>query len=62
VLSVGEAMAMGLYDSVITFMGSRDCNNGGVVDRWGVKEGDPSFASRKAFDYQTKFAAALDSI
>lgn len=62
VLSIGEAFSMGLYDSSITFLGNRDCNNGDVVDRWGSKESDPSFASRKAEDFKYKFEGSLDSI
>lgn len=62
VLSIGEAFSMGLFDSSITFLGNRDCNNGDVVDRWGSKENDLSFASRKASDFKRKFEGSLDSI
>lgn len=61
-LAIGEAFSMKLFDSVITFIGNRDCNNGDVVDKWGTREGDASYASRKAEDFKYKFEGSLDSI
>ena len=61
-LSIGEAFSMTLFNSYITSVGNRDCNNGDVKDKWGVREGDPSYASRKAEDFKCKFEGSLDSI
>lgn len=38
-LSIGEAFSMTLYNSHITSIGNRDCNNGDVKDKWGFERG-----------------------